>query len=252
MVSEMGLKVVTPLLLLLFLKVSLAEDTNWFNGLEDFENTGGSGIYEDDEKSGEGEGGHGEEGHVEAHEKAGEEEEDEEQLKEAKKREEMAKRFIAEVEKSEEERGSKRGKGKQTSPDEGRNNPLAFVEKLRRMRWKSAWNVPMTNLYPTGLRLGQFSSTWANLFWDAPPLPEHIIVANYSVLCFQPEFEHYLPSVPTDGPETTVRLEHLEMGTMYQCDVRVTSFILQLDLVGFFMSTTGRDERGSQRLVCAS
>jgi len=128
------------------------------------------------------------------------------ELVEAKRREEMAKMFIAKV--------------KQTSPDEGKNQPLASVEKLRKMEWTNAWNVPLTNLHPTGLRLGQFSSTWANLFWEAPPLPDHIIVANYTVTCFQPEFEHYLESVCTEGNDTSIRLSGLEMGTMYQCDVR--------------------------------
>ena len=153
---------------------------------------------ESEEEEGEEEGGHGE-----AHEKAAEEEKEvEEQLKEAKK--------IEEVEKSSEER------------ERGSNGA-----------WNGAWNVPMTNLHPTGLRLGQHSSSWANLFWEAPPLPDHIIVANYSVLCFQPEYEHFLQSVSTPGPETEIRLSGLEMGTMYQCDVRVKSLLLQLDLVAF-------------------
>ena len=90
------------------------------------------------------------------------------------------------------------------------------------MEWTNAWNVPLTNLHPTGLRLGQFSSTWANLFWEAPPLPDHIIVANYTVTCFQPEFNNYLESVSTEGPDTSIRLSGLEMGTMYQCKVRVS------------------------------
>ena len=153
---------------------------------------------ESEEEEGEEEGGHGE-----AHEKAAEEEKEvEEQLKEAKK--------IEEVEKSSEER------------ERGSNGA-----------WNGAWNVPMTNLHPTGLRLGQHSSSWANLIWEAPPLPDDVIVVNYSVLCFQPEYEHFLQSVSTPGPETEIRLSGLEMGTMYQCDVRVKSLILQLDLVGF-------------------
>ena len=90
------------------------------------------------------------------------------------------------------------------------------------MEWTNAWDVPLTNLHPTGLRLGQFSSTWANLFWEAPPLPDTIVVANYTVTCFQPEFEHTLGSVSTEGPDTEIRLSGLEMGTMYQCDVRVS------------------------------
>jgi len=296
----MKVKVVTPLLLLLFLKVGLADDTNWLKGFKEIEDTDvGSGIYDD---NGAGyrelaEGGDGDEeeedyieereyeqledeeedehengeevkdtgeikadvrlGDSEEHEDSDENEENEETEREgeeeggddeeqeeadeegkgekvgkdkyeednlediiqsslgkemynsqteAKRREEMAKMFI--------------GKVKQTSPDEGRNQPLAFVEKLRRMEWTKAWDVPLTNLHPTGLRLGQFSSTWANLFWEAPPLPDHIIVANYSVTCFQPEFEHTLESVSTGGPETSIRLSGLEMGTMYQCDVR--------------------------------
>ena len=205
----MKVKVVTPLLLLLFLKVGLADDTNWLKGFKEIEDTDvGSGIYDDNgagyrelEEGGDGdeeEEDHSEEQEYEQledeeedeHEKGeevkdteeikadarledgeehedsdeneekeregeqegGDDEADEEgkgeevgkdkdeednlediiqsslgkemynsqkELREAERREEMAKMFI--------------GKVKQTSPDEGRNQPLAFVEKIRRL-----------------------------------------------------------------------------------------------------------------------
>ena len=108
--------------------------------------------------------------------------------------------------------------------NEGRNkeNNKDNFEKLWRLEEEEAWeNVPLEYLHPTDLRLGQYSAKWADLFWEKPSLPDHIIVDFYTVLCFQPEFEQHIERAFTNGPETRIRLSGLEIGTMYECDVRV-------------------------------
>ena len=78
-------------------------------------------------------------------------------------------------------------------------------------------------LQPTGLRLGLHSGTFADLSWDSPTsLPDNIVIDFYTVLCFQPEFEQHIEKAFTNGPEAKIRLSGLEMGTLYECDVRAS------------------------------
>jgi len=256
----MGGNVTSLFFLLFILEVSLAEDltteqSTWRQALDD-EGSGsdgvsdgfsgsGSGVNDDsgDGSSGLSEGGDDEqiddekedehekgeeikdteeileddEPHEVAHKETGIEEKSEEELKEAERKEEEVAQILTVEEENEAvvNQASAQKVLNQTSPGEGGE---AFI--LPRMTWKRTWDVSLTNLHPTGLRLGQFSSTWANLFWKAPRLPEHIIVATYSVHCFQPEFEHHLETISTRGNDSRIRLSGLEMGTMYQCDVR--------------------------------
>ena len=120
------------------------------------------------------------------------------------------------------------------------SNEEGFSKDARRMELKDAWEGSLANLHPTGLRHGQISGTWARLFWEAPPLPDHIIVHNYTILCFLPEFERKLPDVSTDGNKTTFVLQGLELGTMYECDVQVSPKI------GFTFDSISSFERGRQ------
>ena len=81
----------------------------------------------------------------------------------------------------------------------------------------------MQFLQPTGLRLGLHSGTFADLSWDSPTsLPDNIVIDFYTVLCFQPEFEQHIEKAFTNGPEAKIRLSGLEMGTLYECDVRAS------------------------------
>jgi len=255
-----GIAKISLFFLFLLLKVSLAEDLTteqptWRqtlddegsgsdgvsdgfsgsgSGVNDDSGDGSSGLSEggddeqiDDEKEDENEKGEeikdtdeileDDEPHEAAHKETGKEEESKEELKEAERKEEEVAQILTVEEENEAvvNQASAQKVLNQTSPGEGGE---AFI--LPRMTWKRTWDVSLTNLHPTGLRLGQFSSTWANLFWKAPRLPEHIIVATYSVHCFQPEFEHHLETISTRGNDSRIRLSGLEMGTMYQCDVR--------------------------------
>jgi len=207
------------------------------SGVNDDSGDGSSGLSEggddeqiDDEKEDEHEKGEeikdteeileDDEPHEVVHKETKKEEESEEELKEAERKEEEVAQILTVEEEKEAlvKQASAQKVLNQTSP--GAGGETGDFIKLPRMKWNSEWDVALTNLHPTGLRLGQFSSTWANLFWKAPRLPEHIIVATYSVHCFQPEFEHHLETVSTRGNDSRIRLSGLEMGTMYQCDVR--------------------------------
>ena len=105
------------------------------------------------------------------------------------------------------------------------------------------WHPSLEYLHPEGLRLGRISAEWVELHWKPPPLAGDMFVFYYTIKCFQPEWEQYIERVETRGNVTMLRLSGLEMGTMHQCEVRVSLSSLSFSLFNAILSDRLRQPR---------